>query len=143
MPVPENPNYAQWKDILKEELSNLDDNSILIGHSLGGSVLLKYLSEENCEPSISSLFIMGAPYWGLDEDWPSKEFQLSDDFASRLPEISQIHLYQSRNDEIVPFVHFECYAYKLPHAKTKILENSGHLFQQDLPELVYDIKSSK
>ncbi|MFG6114930.1 alpha/beta fold hydrolase [Halobacillus sp. MO56] len=142
MPDPENPSYALWKDVLKEKLSELKGNVILIGHSLGGSVLLKYLSEEYCDLSISGLIVMGTPYWGLDKEWPSKEFELSDDFASTLPQISQIYLYHSRNDKVVPFSHFEHYAYKLPHAKTRTFKYYGHLFHGDLPELVHDIESS-
>ncbi|WP_077622483.1 alpha/beta fold hydrolase [Sediminibacillus massiliensis] len=143
MPNPENPSYAAWKAILKKKLSELKGNVVLIGHSLGGSVLLKYLSEEACDLSISGLFVMGSPYWGLDKEWLNQEFELSNDFALRVPQISQIYLYQSRNDEVVPFSHFEYYAYKLPHAKTRVFENYGHLFQDDLPELVHDIESTR
>jgi predicted alpha/beta hydrolase family esterase len=141
MPDPENPSYDLWENVLKEKFSELNGSVILIGHSLGGSVLLKYLSEGNCNLSISGLFLMGSPYWGLDKDWLFKEFELSDKFATRLPQISQIYLYHSRNDEVVPFSHFEHYAYKLPHAKARIFENYGHLFQDDLPELVQDIEA--
>ncbi|MGP4081569.1 alpha/beta fold hydrolase [Pseudalkalibacillus sp. R45] len=141
MPDPDNPRYDPWKNELQAQLSELKGSPvILIGHSLGGSVLLKYLSEEYCDLSISGLFVIGSPYWGLD-DWRYKEFELSDDFAARLPQISQIYLYHSCNDEVVPFSHFEHYAYKLPNAKKRIFENYGHLFQGDLPELIHDIEA--
>ncbi|MFG6147623.1 alpha/beta fold hydrolase [Halobacillus sp. B23F22_1] len=143
MPDPENPGYGPWKNALKEELSKLKGDVILAGHSLGGSVLLKYLSEEACDLSIAGLFVLGSPYWGLDKEWPFKEFELSEDFASRLPHISQIFLYHSRNDEVVPFSHFEHYASKISHAKTRVFKYGGHLFQEELPELVYDIESCK
>jgi len=45
-PGAETPRYAAWKSQLEESLALLNDKSILVGHSLGGSVLLKYLSEE-------------------------------------------------------------------------------------------------
>ncbi|MGM7700548.1 alpha/beta hydrolase [Pseudalkalibacillus sp. Hm43] len=141
MPDPENPSYDLWKNVLEEKLSELKSSVILIGHSLGGSVLLKYLTEEFCDVSISGLFVMGSPFWGLDKDWQYKEFELTDNFETRLPSISQIYLYHSRNDDVVPFSHFEHYAYKLPHAQKRIFENHGHLFQDDLPELVHDIKA--
>lgn len=141
MPDPENPSYDLWKNVLKEKLSEVNGSVILIGHSLGGSVLLKYLSEGNCNVSISGLFVLGSPYWGLDKDWILKEFELSDKFAARLPQISQIYLYHSQNDEVVPFSHFEHYAHKLPQANARIFENYGHLFQDGLPELVQDIEA--
>ncbi|WP_408010293.1 hypothetical protein ACJROX_08385 [Pseudalkalibacillus sp. A8] len=43
MPEPENPEYTLWKVQIEKELSALDGEVMLIGHSLGGSVLLKYL----------------------------------------------------------------------------------------------------
>ncbi|MCP3027810.1 alpha/beta hydrolase [Halobacillus sp. A5] len=141
MPSPENPSYEQWRSVLNEQLAGLQEDITLIGHSLGGSVLLKYLSEEACSLSISGLFVMGSPCWGLDEEWPFKEFQLSDDFSSRLSCIQQIYLYHSRNDEVVPFSHLEHYSHKLPNAKTRIFDQCGHLFQNELPELIQDINA--
>lgn len=47
MPDPDNPHYLSWKGCIEKELKALADDSILVGHSLGGSVLVKYLSEAN------------------------------------------------------------------------------------------------
>jgi predicted alpha/beta hydrolase family esterase len=38
MPKPDNPAYAPWKRRLEKELAALDDDAMLVGHSLGGSV---------------------------------------------------------------------------------------------------------
>jgi predicted alpha/beta hydrolase family esterase len=65
MPDPQNPRYAGWKVALGQELSALEGRpSILVGHSLGGSVLLKYLSEEGCPQGTTGLFVAAAPFWG-------------------------------------------------------------------------------
>jgi uncharacterized protein len=80
MPNPEAPEYVQWKVLLAKELDKLDDGVILVGHSLGGSVLLKYLSEEPCHKGIAGLFIVAAPYWGK-EDWEVEEYILRKDFG--------------------------------------------------------------
>jgi uncharacterized protein len=140
MPNPENPKYTLWKAQLEKEFASLDGEIILIGHSLGGSVLLKYLSEEACKQSISGLFIIAAPYWGEDDDWQVEEYTLQENFASKLPQISEMYFYHSRNDEIVPSVHLEHYKEKLPQANTRILDGSEHAFSDGLPELVNDIK---
>ena len=58
MPEPEHPDYDHWKNELDKDLSLLQDDAILVGHSLGGSVLLKYLSEQPVRKSISGLFIV-------------------------------------------------------------------------------------
>jgi uncharacterized protein len=49
MPDEERPEYEAWKDQIAEELAGLDSEVILVGHSLGASILLKYLSEEKTE----------------------------------------------------------------------------------------------
>ncbi|WP_082233078.1 alpha/beta hydrolase [Halobacillus massiliensis] len=141
MPDPENPRYIAWENRLKEEFSKLDGEVILIGHSLGGSVLLKYLSEERCPFNISGLFVLGSPYWGLEEDWQFPEFSLSDDFASRLPDIKQIFLYHSVDDEVVSIAHYEHYIRRLPEADARKLQRYGHLFKEVPPEFLKDIYS--
>ncbi len=140
MPNPENPEYMLWKGQIKKELSTLDGEVILIGHSLGGSVLLKYLSEESCKLPILGLFLIAAPFWGKDGDWQVKEYTLQEDFVSKLPQISHIFLYQSRDDEIVPFSHLGHYGENLPQAIARELDGHGHYFNYGVPEVIGDIK---
>jgi pimeloyl-ACP methyl ester carboxylesterase len=45
MPDPDHPAYKAWRDQIGQELGRLDPDVLLIGHSFGGSVLLKYLAE--------------------------------------------------------------------------------------------------
>src|SRR5216683_8158986 len=44
MPDPDHPGYKAWRDQIEQELGKLDADVLLIGHSFGGSVLLKYLA---------------------------------------------------------------------------------------------------
>lgn len=141
MPAPENPKYISWKNQLEKELNILHGEVILVGHSLGGSVLLKYLSEESCNLTISGLFIIASPYWGLDENWQLKDFILQNLFEENLPSIPNLFLYHSRDEEIVPFTHNKMYAEKLPHAITRELEGKEHLFLNGFPILVNDLSS--
>lgn len=140
MPKPENPEYALWKLQLEKELAALDDEIIVIGHSLGGSILMKYLSEEICKKYISGLFLVAAPYWGKDKDWRSDEFTFRENFTSKLPQIPRMFIYHSRNDEIVPLAHLGHYTEKLPQATARVLDGNEHAFNNGLPILVDDIK---
>lgn len=45
MPTPYNPTYQEWKEML--ERFDLNEDTILVGHSCGGGFILRYLSEEN------------------------------------------------------------------------------------------------
>jgi uncharacterized protein len=139
MPDPDHPRYEAWKPRVEKELARLDDNAILIGHSLGGSVLLKCLSQGAHHKRVAGLFLIATPYWGKDEDWQI-EWALPEDFASRLPRLSQIFLYHSRNDEHVPFAHLGHYQEKLPRATARALAGHEHSFTGGLPELVEDIR---
>lgn len=140
MPEPENPRYEAWKDRIYRELGVPGSEVILIGHSLGASVVLKYLSEEPCRRSITGLFLIAAPYWGK-KGWEIDEFVLQEDFVPKLPLIPKIFLYHSRDDEWVPFGHLARYAKKFPQATVRKIDGSEHEFGNGLPDVVNDIKS--
>jgi predicted alpha/beta hydrolase family esterase len=143
MPGESDPDYEPWKVQIKKELAALEGEVILIGHSLGSSFLLKYLSEEKLEKSIVGIFLMATPYWGGD-GWQYEGYEaiaLPEDFALKMPSGAPIFLYHSRDDEIVPFAHLALYAEKLPQATIREFNRRGHQFNNDLSEVVGDIKS--
>lgn len=140
MPAPESPVYEDWKREIKEGFTNLSKGSILIGHSLGGSALLKFLSEEKLELSFSALILIASPVWGMNADWDKEDFLLASGFPSKLPEGLAIFLFYSVHEEVVPFEHAEKYAELLPSARLRQIPGSSHLFENGLPELVEEIK---
>jgi hypothetical protein len=143
MPNESDPDYEPWKVQIKKELAALEGEVILIGHSLGSSFLLKYLAEEKIEKSIAGIFLMATPYWGGD-GWLYEGYEaiaLPEGFASKLPSGAPIFLYHGRDDETVPFAHLALYAEKLPQATIRALDGRGHQFNNDLSEVVEDIKS--
>ncbi|PKO16175.1 MAG: hypothetical protein CVU39_09110 [Chloroflexi bacterium HGW-Chloroflexi-10] len=139
MPLEESAGYADWKAQIAMELSALDDQVILVAHSVGGSILLKYLSEEQVEKSIAGLFLLATPYFGGDENWNYPEMNLPGDFATKLPAIPRTFLYHSRDDEVVPFAHLMLYAAKLPQAIVRIFVGRGHQLGNDLADVAEDI----
>ncbi len=143
MPLEESARYADWKAQIAMELSVLDGDVILVAHSVGGSILLKYLSEEQIEKPIAGLFLLATPYFGGDENWNYPEMNLPHDFAAKLPAIPRIFLYHSRDDEVVPFAHLAMYAAKLPQAIVRIFDGRGHQFGNDLSEVAEDIKKAE
>jgi uncharacterized protein len=135
----DSPEYADWKAQITSELAALGDEIILVGHSVGGSVLLKYLSEVPVEKSVAGLFVLAAPYWGVDDFWSWDEVQLPQDIAARLASVPRVFLYHSQDDEIVPFSHLGLYAAKLPQASIRKVDGRGHQFGSDLAEVAEDI----
>lgn len=139
MPDPENPHYKLWSKKLKKELSSMTGEKILVGHSLGGSILLKYLSEEEPTKKVAGLFVVAAPFWGK-EDWDVEEYKLQENFSSHLEGVEKVYLYHSKDDEVVPVAHLAYYTKELPYSTPRQVTNRGHLFGKGLPELVEDIK---
>jgi predicted alpha/beta hydrolase family esterase len=139
MPDEDRPEYGAWGDRISKELATLDGEVILVGHSLGASILLKYLSEEEVGKPVAGIFLIAPPYWGA-EDWQVGEYELQDNFASKLPKELPVFFYHSRDDEWVPFVHLALYKEKLSQAAIHEFDDRGHQFNNDLSEVARDIK---
>lgn len=140
MPYESDPGYKNYKEKIDEELKKTGAEVILAGHSLGGCFLLKYLSEERIDKDIAGIFLIAAPFWG-EGGWQYEGFRLKDDFASKLPAKTPVFFYHSTDDEVVPFSHLALYAKKVPRAKIRKIVGGGHQLNNDLSEVVRDIKS--
>jgi len=138
MPDGAAPEYGTWSATISRELSALDGGVILVGHSLGASILLKHLSEEQVDEPIAGVFLIATPYWRT-VDWNVAEFELREDFPAVLPEDVPIFLYHSRDDEVVPFAHLALYAGRLPGASVREFDDRGHQLGDDLSEVAEDI----
>jgi uncharacterized protein len=139
MPDEDHPEYEAWKDQIATELAALDGEVILVGHSLGASILLKYLSEENVGKPVAGIFLIAPPYWGA-EDWEVSEYALQENFASKLSKELPMFFYHSRDDEWAPFAHLALYTEKLPQATIHEFDGRGHQLNDDLSEVARDIK---
>ncbi len=139
MPNPEDPAYAPWKNQLEQTLAELRGPAILVGHSLGGSVLVKYLAEIASMPAVAGLFLVAAPYWGGDANWQYDQFLLPEDAGVSLASIRPACLYYTRDDTVVPFAHLALYAALLPQATVRALDGYGHGFINGSADLVRDI----
>jgi predicted alpha/beta hydrolase family esterase len=136
MPDPEDPHYQPWAGRIAELLEK-NDQPVLVGHSLGASILLKYLSEVETRPALAGVFLIAMPFWGRD----MPEFALRPDFADRLRTLDNLFLYRSRDDDVIPAEHLETYRRAFPRAVVRTLEGRGHEFDQDdFPELIADIR---
>ena len=142
MPDEHSPEYGAWRDRISQELTALDGEVFLVGHSLGGSVLLKYLSEEKVERPVAGIYLIAPPYWGA-EDWQVGEYELQDDFASKLPGELPAFFYHSRDDEVVPFAHLALYKERFPQATIREFDGRGHQLDDDLSEVARDIERPK
>ena len=137
--MPDSHEYEAWREQIARELAALGWEVVLVGHSLGASILLKYLSEEELEKPVAGIFLIAPPYWGA-EDWEVSEYALQDDFASKLPGELPVFIYHSCDDEVVPFAHLELYTERLDQATARAFDGRGHQFNDDISEVAQDIK---
>ncbi len=139
----DNATYEQWKQQIEQELATIQGPIILIGHSVGGSVVIKCLSELEVKKPIAGIFLIAAPFWGGD-GWRYEGYEtltLKKGSAARLPEGVSIFLYHCRDDEIAPFEHLALYAQLFPQATVRELDEGGHQFNNDLSGVAKDIKT--
>lgn len=141
MPNSWNARYKEWKIWFEKILNLVDKELILVGHSLGGIFLAKYLSEDKLDKDISGVFLIAAPFDEKDADYKLLDFNLSNDLTRFSDQARQIFLYHSKNDDQVPFSDLGKYAKVLPKAKIRIFQDRGHFNQEEFPELIEDIKS--
>jgi hypothetical protein len=135
MPNSANAKYNEWKIMFKKSLPFLKNSVILLGHSLGGIFLAKYLSENKFPRRIKATFLVSAPYYTLGD------FKLPKKLDKFQKQGGKIFLYHSKNDPVVPFVDLGKYGKALPEAKISVFKNRKHFDQTKFPELVRDIKN--
>jgi hypothetical protein len=137
MPNEQNAKYAEWKIWFERMLPFVENGVILLGHSLGGIFLAKYLAENKFPRKISALFIVAAPYYEIAE---KGGFALGESLSGVSAQCANIHLYQSQDDPEAPFSEVEKYQKELPMAKVHIFPDRGHFQQEHFPEIVAEIK---
>lgn len=129
-----------WCGQIGKEIDGIKGEIILVAHSLGSSMLLKYLSENKIKKQIDGIFLISTPFWSGNEDWV-KGLKLQKDFADKLPKDIPIFFYHCKDDEEVSFDHFLLYRQKLPWATFREITNGGHQLNNDLFIVAKDIKS--
>lgn len=142
MPNEDDPEYDSWKETLEKEFATLDDGAILIGHSIGATILISALSERAPTNKLGAIVLIAAPFVG-DGGWPSDDIQLPRDLGARLPQGVPVHVYHGLDDGTAPPSHAELYARVIPWATVHRLPDRDHQMNNDLKEVAATIKSLK
>jgi pimeloyl-ACP methyl ester carboxylesterase len=140
MPNEATPAYTAWKAALKPELEALGDRAILIGHSIGGTILVNALAEQRSKRSFAGIFLIAAPFVGPG-GWPSNDIAPMRDLGARLPKDLPVFLYHGAKDGTAPVVHADLYQAAIPQADVCKLEGRDHQLNNDLSEIAADIRA--
>jgi hypothetical protein len=139
MPNTTNANYTEWKLYFESVIKVLGDKVVLIGHSLGGIFLAKYLSENVFPKKIEALFLIAAPFTEAGESLG--DFKLGDNLEGIIKQVDKIFILHSKDDPVVPISDSDEYANRLPDAELVIFEDKGHFNTEEFSGLVYLIKA--
>jgi len=141
MPDKTNAHYNEWKIWFERILPLLDKEIILVGYSLGGIFLAKYLSENNFPKKIKATILVAAPFDDKDSGKSLADFKLSFPLDRFVKQGGKIYLIQSKGDPEVLFGNLEKYKKALPNAETIVFEDRGHFSQESFPEIIELIKT--
>jgi predicted alpha/beta hydrolase family esterase len=139
MPNEADPSYPAWKSAMEHEIATLDDAAILVGHSVGGTILINALAEQPPGRKIAGVFLISAPFVGPG-GWPGEDITPSRNLGARLPQATLIYLYHGSDDDTAPCAHVDLYKQVIPHACVRKLEGRDHQLNNDLSEVAADIR---
>ncbi len=134
MPDEDDPSYSRWSAAIRRELADLDEGAVVVGHSVGGTILIHALAEQPPGRALGAIILIAAPFVG-EGGWPGDEFELPGDLGGRLPQGVRVHLFHGLQDEIAPPSHADLYARVIPQAQVHRLPGRDHQLNDDLSEV--------
>jgi len=140
MPNPMNAKYSEWKLWFEKIIPLLDHEVILVGNSLGGLFLAKYLSTTIFPKKIRALFLLAAPYSKADKTEDPSDFAKLSSLARIASQAHNTFIFHSKDDPLVPVSEAKRYKRELPTAQLRLFTNKAHFSQEHFPELVRAIK---
>ena len=140
MPNSLDARYLEWKIWFEKLIPYLNKEVVLVGHSLGGIFLTKYLSEKRFPYKIRGIFLVAPPFKSRKNGESLTDFKLSKSPKGAAKYSDKIHLYFSKDDPLVPFSNLKEYAKAFPGATKHVFKDRGHFAGQNFPEIVKGIK---
>ena len=139
MPDEGEPRYCKWKPAIGRELAKLDDGAVLIGHSIGGTMLIHVLTEKQPKMHPGAILLLSTPFVG-EGGWPSDDIAAKYDIGARLPAGVPVHLFHGSDDEIAPPSHADLYKQAIPQAQVHRLPGRNHQLDNHLGEVAEVVK---
>lgn len=135
MPDEDDPSVARWTPVIRREVADLDDGAVVVGHSVGGTILVNALAEDPPKPELEAIVLIGVPFVG-EGGWSGGEFELPKDLGARLPRGVPVHVFHGLADETAPPSHADLFAQAIPQAQVHRLPARNHQLNDDLSDVV-------
>lgn len=132
------PRYPAYETLIEAGLQAMGGQVILVGHSLGACLLLKFLAEHKADKKIAGLFLVATPFWGKG-GWEFEGFAIDNARAAAATAAIPTFFYQGTADETVSFNHLALYQAVFPHATFREITGGDHQLRNDLSIVAADI----
>ena len=145
MPNKQNARYEEWKIWFERYLALVSTSVTLVGWSLGGMFLAKYLVENEPKVKIDTLHLLAAPGGEMKTEGGEdcRDFAFSvNDLGQLESRVGEIVLWYSTDDPVVPFSEGETYRKCLKKAKFHQFIDRGHFLLPEFPELIKVLKDA-
>ncbi len=127
LPTPEEQSLHNWKQALKKQVPGFQEADVLIGHSCGGTFVLKLLEEGIIQPKQALLVGTVIDMINNEFDALNKSFiDESFDWPSIKENCDNTVVFHGDNDPYVPLSQAEEISEKL-NAPLQIIKNGGHI----------------
>jgi pimeloyl-ACP methyl ester carboxylesterase len=140
MPAEDDPSYAEWGPAVSEAIATLEDGAIVVGHSVGGTLLVRTLAERPPDVTLAAIVLIAAPFVGAG-GWPGEEFELPSNLGALLPAAVPVHVFHGLEDHEVPPAHTDMYARAIPQAQLHRLPGRDHQLGNDLGDVATTIRT--
>lgn len=139
MPNKQNADYKEWSIWFERHFEYLQGDVILVGWSLGGMFLAKYLSEHEVPFAIGKLLLLAAPcgrYESPDgNDCGNFQFEVTE-VAKLAKRAKKVFILHSEDDFVVPIEAAFQYQAAIPNAELRLFKDKNHFLSADFPELL-------
>lgn len=141
MPNATNARYDEWALWFERITEVIDDDCVLIGHSLGGIFLAKYLSTRNFPRQIKATILVAAPY-DDESDESLTDFKLTAISPRFAKQAGDITLFFGTDDPVVSASEASKYRREIPSAAITLMSAPDHFNSPHFRELVATIQNS-
>ncbi len=131
--------YEAWKIWFGKMVPYLRDGCMLIGHSLGGGFLLRYLTENALPVTVKQLHLIAPVVLDLED---CEGFLINvENWSGFRSSLQSVHLWHSEDDNLVPIGHSEAFAALYPVAILHRFTDRGHFLTESFSEIETAIQS--
>lgn len=142
MPNKQNADYTAWSIWFEKIIPYLKDGDILMGHSLGGGFLLRYLTENRLPVQMSQLHLVSPVVVG-GESAALREFSIDPPLWSGFQSsIDDVHVWHSTDDAFVPIAESLVFKEIYPTAELHTFTDRGHFLVPEFPEIITCIQEN-